>query len=238
MITYLAAPDAFDEAELWIEGDAYRHLFRARRLARGAELRIVDGAGRARRGEVLEVDRRRALVALGAPLQSVEPPVAVHLAVGALRAERAEWLVEKATELGVASLTFFASARSPRDYGDGRLKRWRRVAASALQQCGGARLPTLEGVLGWSDLLDRLKGPMETSARWVLAFDGAPFRDLRDAAAPRLAEVRCVIGPEGGLTPGELEQLDTLGVHRASLGPRVLRVETAALAAASLALAG
>ena len=129
--THLTTPELFEAGQLEIEGDAYRHLFRARRLAAGETLRVVDGRGRARSGQVEAVDRSRAIVTLGSPIPNLEPPFDVHLLVGALRPERASWLVEKATEVGAASITFFSSERTPRAYGQAKLERLRRVARSA-----------------------------------------------------------------------------------------------------------
>ena len=123
MITLLVPPDRFEQDSSDIEGDAYRHLFRARRMARGARLRLVDGRGRARWAEVREVDRRRATLILGAAAPANEPAYNLDLVVAALRGERAAWLVEKATEIGVRSIRFIATRRTPRKYGRASLER-------------------------------------------------------------------------------------------------------------------
>ncbi|HXT19180.1 MAG TPA: RsmE family RNA methyltransferase [Thermoanaerobaculia bacterium] len=211
-----------------VEGDAYRHLFRARRLERHARLRLVDGEGRARWAEVAALDRKRAELRLldGAP--SNDPSRRVELFVAAPRPERAAWLVEKATELGVAAVRFVAAERAVRGVDGKALARLRRVAAAALEQCGGARLPLLSGPHAIAELPAQLAAGMS-----LFVLDPAARTSLPaygDGAAAVL------VGPEGGWTDAEIESLRAAGAVPVSLGERVLRVETAAVAAASLLL--
>ena len=110
-------------AEVAVEGDAYRHLFRARRLAVGDRLRAVDGAGAARWAEVAAVDRRTGTLRLLEPAPTHEPAYRLELLVGTPKKDRAATLVEKATEVGVAAVRFVATERSPRDFGSGTLAR-------------------------------------------------------------------------------------------------------------------
>ncbi len=219
-------PTAFDTDSVEIEGDGYRHLFRARRLARGAALRLVDGRGRARAGTVEEVERRRATVRLGGPLDSHEPPYRLRLVVAALRPERASWLVEKATELGVVGIHFISSQRTPRDYGDGLKQRLARVATAAVEQCHRALLPEITGVDPWPTIDALLQGRGD-EGRWLL--------DPRATSQPLASggDGVAVIGPEGGWSDAELSHLESLGCRGISLGDRILRVETAALAIAA-----
>lgn len=93
MITHLVSPDAFKGDEVVVDGQVYRHLFRARRLAVGARLRVVDGQGRARWAEVAGIDRRQARLVLGDGAPAHEPAYELTLIVAALRPERASWLV-------------------------------------------------------------------------------------------------------------------------------------------------
>lgn len=223
MVTLLLEPETFAGESARVEGAEYRHLFRARRLAIGEPLRVVDGRGAARWAEVIHVDRRHAELRLVGAAPSHEPEHALTLLVAALRPERASWLVEKATELGVVAVRFFASERTPRHYGAGMLERLRRVAHAALEQCHRARLPELSGVHGWEEVARLLSG---IDDRWLL--DPNPVAGgLRRVGATGVV----VIGPEGGLSLDESRELGALGCTAVSLGPRILRVETAALAA-------
>jgi 16S rRNA (uracil1498-N3)-methyltransferase len=236
VITVLVSPDELAAGAARIEGDAYRHLFRARRLAVGDPVRATDGRGRARWGEVARVDRRSAALALGAPAPANEPAWRLELLVAAPRRERASWLVEKATELGASAVRLIAAERAPRDWGPGSLDRLRRLAAAALEQCHRAALPEVTGIHPWSELPALLEA---AAARWVL--DPAPGARLAAEALvppPAGAAGALLVGPEGGWTDAERAELTALGCTPVTLGARVLRVETAALAGAALLLVG
>ncbi len=116
---------------LTVEGDTYRHLFRARRVGVGERLRVVDGEGRARWGEVIQVGRNAALVELAEPAAPNEPRLRLEVLVATLRPERASWLVEKATEIGAGAVRFLNTERGPRSFGAGTAERLRRVAIAA-----------------------------------------------------------------------------------------------------------
>ena len=223
--THLVSPEALSGDRLTVDGEAYRHLFRSRRLAVGDRLRLVDGEGRARWGAIESVDRRSAVVALGEPAPVLEPARELEFFVALPKPERASWLVEKLTEMGVRRLCWVMSERAPREAGRGVLERQRRIAIAALEQSGGARLPRIEGPLPWLAALDA--GAADSV---VLVPTGST-----DPPAPRV--LRAWIGPEGGFTTVELADLESRGSRAFSLGPRILRIETAAVAAAARLLA-
>ena len=219
--TVIVTPTDLDDAEVRLVGDSYHHLFRVRRLSAGDEVRLVDGAGRARRATVGTVTREHALLLPGDPAPANEPPYPVEVLVGALRRERASWLVEKATELGAGAVRFVASERSPRQFGAGTFDRLRRVARAAVEQCGRARVPELSGVHPWDEVPELLAAAGEP---WLL--DPGASTPLAAARGPSVL----LVGPEGGWSDAECDALAAVGCRRASLGRRTLRVETAALA--------
>lgn len=229
MITVLVAPAALAGERFELAGPEHHHLFRVRRLGVGERLRLVDGQGHARWAVVEAVGRASATLCPGEPAPSLEPARRVELAVAPPKPERASWLVEKATELGVAAIHFVATERDPRRIGSGSLDRLRRVAAAALAQSGGATLPQIDGVL-----------PFAAFARLAERF---PARALLDLGAPpwegfgEPQPLLLAIGPEGGWSDTERAVLAASGFRTVGLGARVLRVETAAVAALSLALA-
>lgn len=236
MITLLASPESFDLAELRVEGDAYRHLFRARRAERGERLRVVDGAGRARWGEILRVDRTAALLALGEPAPANEPDRRVELLLPTMRPEPAAWVVEKATELGVSAVRFLHTARAPRTFGGGTVERLRRVAAAAVEQCHRARCPEVTGTHEWQELAGLAAGlgdrrVLDTAAGSEPGFE-ADAGEQGEPATP----AALLIGPEGGWSPEERAELAAAGWRAVGLGPRVLRAETAAVVGAALLL--
>ena len=133
--------------------------------------------------------------------------------------------MEKATELGVASIRFFGCERSPRSYGERTLARLRRMAVGALEQSHRSRLPLVEGVF-----------PAEAALEWVGNAERAIL--LQPGADAPLAGLQAghalaVVGPEGGLSAAEVEAMLAAGAVPASLVESILRVETAALAAAA-----
>lgn len=235
--TLLVSPDQLASLEVVLDGAPYRHLFRARRLEAGDRLRLVDGAGRARWAEVVRVDRRTALLALGDAAPASEPLLHLDLLVAVFRPDRAAWLVEKATEVGVAAVRFLHTERAPRTFGPGTLDRLRRVAAAAVEQCGRSRLPEVSGVHAWSELA----ALAERHPVLRLLDTAAAVPPFDHARAPMSPPTSCavLVGPEGGWAAAERDGAVALGFVPHGLGPRTLRVETAALvAAAQLLLVG
>jgi 16S rRNA (uracil1498-N3)-methyltransferase len=230
MITLLVDAAVFVLPEVKVEGDSYRHLFRARRVEAGETLRVVDGRGRARWGKVARVDRTSAAVTLGDVAPSHEPTFRLDLLVPTCRLERASWLVEKATELGISGVHFLNTVRAPRDLGEGSLGRLHRIAVAALEQCHGSRLPEITGPHSWRALagLITTAGPR----RWFLDTE-ATGTDWGEAGGETGA---LLVGPEGGWDPGERRDLLAAHWRPVHLGERVLRLETAALAGAALLL--
>jgi 16S rRNA (uracil1498-N3)-methyltransferase len=228
----LLAAEGIAGGELRVEGEAYKHLFRARRLAVGDRLRVVDGRGGARWAEVARIDRSTASLALGEAAPANELAMRLDLLVPTFRPERASWMVEKVTELGVRAIHFLHTERAPRHFGEGTLDRLRRVAAAALEQCHGACLPEITGPHEWHELA-ALSSNAE--ARWVLDTETgeADWGSVGSAGSVRsvgsTASGALLIGPEGGWSPRERDMLRAAGWRAVGLGPRVLRTETAAV---------
>lgn len=162
-----------------------------------------------------------------------EPARAVHLAVGMPANERMDWLVEKATELGVASVQPLLTQRSvlrlSGERADKKIAHWQAVAVAACEQCGGNRVPLVQPVRA---LADWLADPVRTGlgrGLWLSLQPDVPTLARWAAMYPGPCHV--VLGPEGGLAPDEEATLAHAGLQPVSLGARVLRTETAALAA-------
>lgn len=226
MITLVT--EELDSGEVTVEGEAYRHLFRARRVPVGAAVRVVDGRGHARWGEVARVDRSSARVSLGDPAPTHEPSFRLDLLVPTFRPERASWLVEKATEFGVSAIRFLNTARAPRTFGEGTIERMRRVAVSAVEQCHRSLVPEITGPHPWEEIR---RFPAGAEGRWFLDPQGAP-----DAWGPRGESGALLVGPEGGWSPEERAEVLAAGWRPVGLGPRILRIESAALAGVAMLL--
>jgi 16S rRNA (uracil1498-N3)-methyltransferase len=199
------------------------------RLAPGDEVEAFDGEG----------GRHAARIAPGfdalllGPRVEVAPPLAaIHLAFALAKGERSDLVVQKATELGAARLLPFAAARSvvklDAERGAERARRWARIAAEAARQCGRAGVPE---VAAPAPLPAVLAAAPAGFRRVVFDAGGLPLAEALDAGAPGHL---LVTGPEGGLTAEEVEACVAAGARVAALGPRVLRAETAAIAAVAL----
>ena len=210
-------------------GEAARHV-QVLRLQPGAPLTLFDGQGGEWTASITRMGRSDVAVQVRehAAIER-EGARAVHLLVGMPANERMDWLVEKATELGVASIQPVLTARSvlrlEGDRATKRQARWQAIAVAACEQCGRNRVPAVAAPLA---LQAALRGAGQ-GGRVVLSLR-AGSRPLRDAAADAPA-VWVLHGPEGGLTPQEEDAALAAGFAPVHLGARVLRSETAAVAA-------
>lgn len=217
--------------ELLLPAGAARHV-QVLRLQPGDAITVFDGAGGEYAAVIERMGRSEVAVRIGAHDRvEREAPRAVHLAAGMPANERMDWLVEKATELGAASIQPVAAARSVLKLsGERAAKRqahWQAIAVAACEQCGRNRVPLVHAPL---PLADALRGVQGGASRLVLSLRPGT-RPLRDAAGAGDAPVWVLHGPEGGLTAQEEDAALAAGFLPASLGARVLRAETASVAA-------
>lgn len=219
---------------------AARHV-QVLRLQPGDAITLFNGEGGQWQASVLRMGRSDVSVRVGA-FEDVEREAArrVHLAMGMPANERMDWLVEKSAELGVASLQPLHTAHSVlRLSGERATKKqghWQSVAVAACEQCGGNRVPTVQPVADLADWLRQSEGLAALRCVLSLAEGTRPLPEVL-RGPPADAEVLFLSGPEGGLSPSEDAQARAAGFVPVTLGPRVLRAETAALAALVQALA-
>ncbi len=227
-------PTAVFDDMLELSSEEAHHAARVLRLRPGDEFVAVDGAGGWYKAVLEQVESSRARGRIVERRTDVgEPKFALALAIGMIKQPaRLELLVEKAVELGVTELAFMQTDRSERsDVPRGRLDR---IARAALKQSGRSRLPQLRAPIRYEELLSCPDSG--TEARRLLCHERADFsRSLHVALQESRAALDLVvfIGPEGGFSPGEVDAAEAAGAAVVSLGPRRLRTETAALAAAA-----
>jgi 16S rRNA (uracil1498-N3)-methyltransferase len=208
---------------------AARHA-QVRRVQPGDRLTVFDGSGLEWPAQVASMGRRSVRVLPGAPVAvDREARVAVSLAVAVPANERMDALVEKASELGVTAIQPLLSERSVLRLEGARAQRrrehWQSIAIAACEQCGRARVPDVRALRALDEWLG---APPEAGARWALSLAGDAHAV---ATLPRPASVVLLSGPEGGLSQAEQAAALGAGFVPVGLGPRVLRADTAPLAA-------
>ncbi len=210
---------------------AARHV-QVLRLQPGVEITLFDGAG----GEWQAVitDMRKRVAVEVKTHHAIEREAAKHitLALGMPANERMDWLIEKATELGVAAIQPLISERSvlrlSGERAEKKLAHWRSVAIAACEQCGRNRVPVISAVQAYEAWLHGMdKGPFQ--ARFILS-----TRQGKSLSAVSSDKILFLSGPEGGLSDKEEQLAIDTGFIPLSLGPRILRAETAPLAVLSL----
>lgn len=216
--------------------DEARHAAQVLRLSPGDPVEILDGQ-RLYAAELTHVDKQRVYARVGAELPGREPRICVTLFQGLPKGDKMEGILQKCTELGVHAVQPLEMARCVARWTGKRAAevqaRWQRIAREAAKQCGRARVPTvlcpspLEALQPLWSQQQRILVPWEeargTSLRSVLA-------DV-DAGAVAIQRIGLVIGPEGGITGDEMTRLQAFGARPVTLGPRILRTETAGMAA-------
>ena len=223
---------------LTLRDDEAHHMLNVIRVRTGEEVLLFDGSGREAHARLAEAKRREArLDILSVEEVDREPPRTLTLACALPRATRMDWLVEKCCELGVARLIPMVTQRSvvkPSRREDNQVRRWQRTVIEAAKQSGRTRLMEVTSILPFGSVFEQAR---HAAAR-IIASPGPGAEPLATLAA-RLEEsatVFALIGPEGGFTAEEVELAMKAGCEPVSLGPRILRVETAAIALAACLL--
>lgn len=216
-------------AQFALDDDAAQHVGRALRLRVGNTVVVFDGTGGEYDAVIQRVDRDRVDVKVGSfRPEAPAPALAVGLVQGLPEADKMDWVLQKATELGVAWVQPIVCERSVvRLAGERAAKReahWQRVAIAASEQSGRTRVPEVRPTLPFRDWAAQ----PSTALRWALQPGAAEA--LAAQSAPT-GEVELLVGPEGGLSEREQELATHVGFRAVALGPRVLRTETAAPAA-------
>jgi 16S rRNA (uracil1498-N3)-methyltransferase len=222
--------------------DTAAHLARVLRARSGDELVVFNGDGREFTGAIEAVRGSRVSASIGAArIINRESPFQLTLVQCIPRGDRMDFIVQKATELGAVRIVPVLSQRSvvrlDETQAASKQAHWRAVAVSACEQCGRNRLPIVEPPQPLLSYLGAM-APPDTDRMLRLVLEPERARQTQREApsivageAPAASGAQIAIGPEGGFTPDELEAFDLSTFSRVRLGPRVLRTETAAIAA-------
>jgi len=210
-----------------LRGDEARHLTRVLRVQPGQRFEISDNQ-HAWLAEIVEARGEHVAFRAIEPIETAPPPARITLCAGLIKFDRFEWIIEKATELGVERILPFDAARTDKGLFEASRKRsarWERIARESSQQSRRTRLPEILPAVRFDAVLRETAGH-----RFFLDEDEAPPM-LREIPEERQDSVALLTGPEGGWTGEEREAARTAGWAPVSLGPMVLRAETAACAA-------
>jgi len=217
-----------------LDGERAHYIGRVLRARPGDDIWLFNGDGHEFRAAIERIDRSTVALAVGAmTTPASESPLELRLVQGISKGERMDTVVQKATELGVTRISpvhsEFSVVRLDTARTRTRLKHWQRIAQSACEQCGRTVPPRIDAPQTLADACGASASHAVT--RLALAPDAAaPLQTM----APPAARVELLVGPEGGLSDAELELAARTGFTAVSLGPRVLRTETAAIVALAL----
>jgi 16S rRNA (uracil1498-N3)-methyltransferase len=207
------------------------------RMAAGDEIVLLDGSGDEFRGRIVQLDRRAVRVEILAGGRcAAEPPGQLTLYQCSLKQDKFEWVLQKGTELGVSRFVPVISARSivrPAGALLRKYERWQAIVREAAEQCGRGRVPEIALPQAWAEAVAGAKGLRLLP--WEGAMGASPLAAVLQENLPGSEAVAIAIGPEGGIEDGEAEMAAASGWQWVSLGPRILRAETAAVAAVAVA---
>ncbi len=219
-----------------IHGAQARHLARARRIRPGERAIIKDGKGLAFEAQAISIRPDRVVFSLTSEIECRDDTIPLILIPAVIKGKRMDWLIQKACELGTREIMPVITDRTVTrtESGSRKVKRWEEIALQALQQCSGNRLTRIHPPCPLDELLDNMsnifkimlyEGERSTLFSRLLASECSDGKDM---------ELAVLTGPEGGLTTEEADMCRAHGFRSASLGSRILRTETACLAAAAI----
>lgn len=227
--------------EVEIRGSEAHHVLDVLRLHAGDWIVLSDGSGRSFRSTILATKAKALIARIGREINRPAGRTPPALAIATIKPDRLEWAVQKSVELGCRHIMTFVSERTARrqlseNSAARKSERLTRIAMAAAKQSGLPMRPELEAVRSFQDLCTRIPGFSPA----VLLYEGESRKGLHDIWRKMPVEEKdskaplVIVGPEGGFTAAEVDQALASGALTASLGPQILRVETAAVAAVAI----
>jgi 16S rRNA (uracil1498-N3)-methyltransferase len=237
MRRFFISPEQLTRPRPCIEGADARHLQRVLRSRPGDRIAVLDGRGNAFQARIVALESDRVFVELEMSLpESPDSAPEIILAQGYLKDKKMDGLVRQLTELGVARWIPFVAARSvpvpDQKRLPGRYDRWQKISQEAVKQCRRRRPMAIDPVVSLEAALDQAR---DCDIRLIFYEKQSESASRPPAPAAAAAKVFVMVGPEGGFEPGEVDLARQAGFSVLGLGPRILRAETATLAAAVLA---
>ncbi len=213
-----------------------RHICKVLRLGEGDAVILFDGEGREYRASITRILPGQIILTLTPEGGSAraESSLRIVLGMALLKSSKFDWLLQKATELGVSEVLPFSSSRViPRreeEQSRARLARWEKIVAQAARQCGRSLLPRVHPPRSFEEVLQKDR----EEATKIFLWEKEETRTLSDALTEANPEIFFLVGPEGGFSDPEALRAQEAGFRPVRLGPRILRAETAAIAGVAL----
>jgi 16S rRNA (uracil1498-N3)-methyltransferase len=209
-----------------------KQLISVLRAKEGAKFLVFNGDGRERLVQLIELTKKQVkFLIINDEAGRREPSREIHLYMALVKTDKLDWIVQKATELGAASITPFVSSRCvAKDLSPAKLFRLKQIAKEATEQCGGSRLPEISPAKNFKLAVDEAK---RSDGLNLLAWEEESDNGLAEVENKK---INLFIGPEGGFDKTEVETAQKAGFQIVSLGQRILRAETAAIASLAVLL--
>ena len=231
MARFYVPQPRIEKGMLKVEGEEVKHIRKVLRLRAGDEIAVFDGLGKEFEGMIVEEGLSSVVIRIQNVYSSKgDSPLEVTLAQSLLKGEKMDYLIQKATELGVEEIIPFFSSRSvpllEKSRRPNRHHRWGKIAVEASKQCGRGVVPKIESLQDYSDML-RMASP--NTLRLILwEREGIKLKEILERSKER-KKIFFIIGPEGGFSQGEVEEAKRAEFIPVTLGRRILRAETASL---------
>jgi 16S rRNA (uracil1498-N3)-methyltransferase len=236
MARFYVPQPRLEKGLLKVEGEEVKHIRKVLRLKEGDEITVFDGLGKEFEGTIVEERLSSVVIRVNSVSSSKrDSPLEVTLAQSLLKGEKMDYLIRKATELGVKEIIPFLSSRSvplleklkrPK-----RHHRWERIAIEASKQCGRGVVPRIEFLQDYSEMLPKASPNALRLILWER--EGIRLKEILERSKEK-KKIFFVIGPEGGLSQGEVDEAKGAGFIAVTLGRRILRAETASLCLLSI----
>jgi 16S rRNA (uracil1498-N3)-methyltransferase len=237
MYKFFVHRDSFYNDTAVIEGDDVKHIYKVLRLEAGEQVSINDCQGKEYLGQIEDVSKTKVIVKLIEELPvNNESPVNIYLYQGLPKSSKMDLIVQKATELGVKEITPVITERVVVKSELGEFKkvdRWNRIALEACKQCKRTLIPIINTPIEFEELMSNL-GAMDLIVVPYENQTGFGIKNLTAQIKHTLRNIAIIIGPEGGFEEEEIERLKASGAYIVTLGPRILRTETAGFVCTSL----
>lgn len=237
MHKFFVTPDNINQSKAIITGDDVKHIYKVLRLKLGDEIVINDSNGNEYLGSIENISKTSVEVSIIKKiLQESESPVKITLFQGLPKSSKMDYIVQKGTEIGINEVVPIITARVVVKSELGEYKktdRWQRIALEACKQCKRSTIPKISAPIEFDKLLEQLK-TFDTIVVPYENEEGLGIKKMVSGLKYKVENIAVIIGPEGGFEENEINALSQMGAHIITLGPRILRTETAGIVCSTI----